>query len=400
MKTYHIILIVFLFQIPTLTLSVLNKNIPGYHWSFLNTFSVCTINFICHFNFSEITHNILRDAWESNFVRLQNSQKFNFTRDLDTDSASNISIDISPGNTSMLNLRLFLSKFRPVCNIEILFTVLADATTITIDNLEFKFQYERVKIVKYDKRNQLDFIFIPFTVKVLNLRTIYSIQNIFTRAAVILIDVNCEDILFSNFAKANIIEIVDVYSRYRIYELFSVEISLHKIDIKSIKSPYIFKCLLDRYQFKGSQFKLSNYCPIETKRLRSSNNQINYISWSQCVRELIKEKLNCTSVICAKTLSAMYRIELSTSINNFSLLSPFGSEDFGIQYSLFYNNANGRNIFALISPFSLSSWIVIIISSYVVALLLFLSKINNYPFFWLFTILLEQNCANSSKVTN
>lgn len=269
-----------------------------------------------------------------------------------------------------------------------------------IDNLELEFKNSKIRNARYDKRNQVDFIFIAFTAKAFNLQTIYLIQNLFTRAAIILVDAYCAEMYFLNLAEANVIKIDDVHTSYQVYEFFFVEIPLYKIETVSVKSLQVFKIIIDRYQYPPSNFKLSNFCPVETKRLRSPNQELIYASWGQCVKELIKERLNCTSELCSKNLNEVYHRELDTHINNFSLISPHGVEDFGIRYSVFYNAANARNIYALISPFSLTSWIAIIICSYVVALLLFISQVNFNPFFWLLTIILEQNCVTSSKFTH
>ncbi len=104
--------------------------------------------------------------------------------------------------------------------------------------------------------------------------------------------------------------------------------------------------------------------------------------------------------MCFKALFWMYFIEVNTNINNLSLLSAYGGEVFGIQYSFFSNAANARRIYALISSFYLTTWIILIMSSHVVALLLLTSQVNFNPFFCLFTIMLEQNCTTSSKITN
>ncbi len=368
--------------VPSCTLSVSNPNMRENHWSFLRTFRVCTVNIIRHDNLSDLTDNLLNYSLQNNFVHLQNI--FHFPGE------SNISINISLGNKSMLNLRLFLSKYRPVCNIEILLTVLVDNADQTIDNLEFNFQYTKIRDEICDKSNPLDFILIPFTAKVLNLRYIYSIQYIFTRAAVILINVNSEEIYFPNVAEGSVIEINYASTRNKLYELFFVGIPLYKIPKKS----------MNRYQFRPSNFKLSSNCPVESKRLRTSIEKLRFPSWSHCVNDLIFERLNCTSRICYNSLNYMFKSKLSTDINKFSLISSHGGGVLGVQYSLFYNAENARNIYALISPFSLTSWIIIIIISYMVALLLFIFQINFKPFFWMFTILLEQNCTKSSKITN
>ncbi len=115
---------------------------------------------------------------------------------MSTDLARNILIDISPGNTSMLHLRLFLSKYRSVCNIKVLLPVLVEDAGVTIDNLGFRFQYGKIRSERYDKRNPLDFIFIPFRVKALNLKTIHSIETLFTQAAIILFEYTVKNYTF------------------------------------------------------------------------------------------------------------------------------------------------------------------------------------------------------------
>ncbi len=55
-------------------------------------------------------------------------------------------------------------------------------------------------------------------------------------------------------------------------------------------------------------------------------------------------------------------------------------------------------MYAILSPFSLGSWIVAVFSFFVAGLIMLLSLANFNPFFWIATILLEQNDFASGKI--
>ncbi len=62
-----------------------------------------------------------------------------------------------------------------------------------------------------------------------------------------------------------------------------------------------------------------------------------------------------------------------------------------MRYSFFYTSNIYKNVYALLSPFTLKGWFIVILSFYLVCLVLWLTVVNNNPFFWLTTVFLEQN---------
>lgn len=136
-------------------------------------------------------------------------------------------------------------------------------------------------------------------------------------------------------------------------------------------------------------------CPVENK----SRHGVYYLydAWLKCAKELIRIKLNCTTNSCDRALVDIRKMH-RLSIKPFHYTVTYGIEFYGITYSLFYNPAKDRNMFALLSPFTAIGWFIVVVSGYFVGLVLWLSKPGLNMFFWLLSVIIEQGDSLKSEL--
>lgn len=169
----------------------------------------------------------------------------------------------------------------------------------------------------------------------------------------------------------------------------------HK-DLKNINNLLSFKTS-NRFSNRVGYSVVEFRCPLEGHMNTKDNPYFGFRGWTLCAMELFKLKLNCTVGFCHDTLYAIEKMDVSR-ILPFHFLMPHGNEFFGIKYSLFYNPSVNRNMFALLSPFKLLGWVVVLLTCYFVGLILKISTFGKNPFYWLLIVVLEQGDILKSQL--
>lgn len=288
-------------------------------------------------------------------------------------------------NNSLLFQRLYLTKHSFICNIEFYQFTLTNLDR-KIKSLRFQLEYKRV--VKKIKINQPNFMFIPTSIQLSTFKQIFFSMTLFTKATIILMDTSNNKIYYVCITCAQLIS--QTFATKNSYEKFIFHPKVFNIprQVRTIKQ---MQNIVNKYAFMTAEFVQSEDCPFETQQER------NYY-WIICIKELMTQKLNCTSKLCLTELNFGFGLMPQDSFEKPYFWNAHGSEFQGIRNLVFYVSTKSRNWFALLSPFSVVDWVAILTSICLVGVTLWLSKFKCNPFFWLFDVILEQNDDKRSKL--
>ncbi len=110
-------------------------------------------------------------------------------------------------------------------------------------------------------------------------------------------------------------------------------------------------------------------------------------------------KLNCTTRLCLSIFSNQFERKQLSWVRTYHFEFPNESEFYGLKYTLFYATEKYQNIHALFSPFKLIDWVYIIFNCCLIALVLWLVQFKINPFFWMISVILEQDDDKRNAVT-
>lgn len=354
-------------------------------WPFIQVFQSCTFNFIRNPYPFETPHHNLDYFCTGICVSLQTTKPLQNQFKVLSDNAIHLSVNFNNENNSLLFQRLYLTKHSFICNI--------DFYQFTYTNLDRKikslrFQLEYKRAVKKIKIYQPNFMFIPTSIQLPTLKQIFFSMTLFTKATIILMDTSSNKIYYVCITCAQLIS--QTFATKNSYEKFIFHPKVFNIprQVRTIKQ---MQNIVKKYAFKTAEFVQSKDCPFETQQERK-------YYWINCIKELITQKLNCTSKLCLTELNFGFGLRPQDSFEKPYFWNAHGSEFQGIRNLVFYVSTKSRNWFALLSPFSVVDWVAILASICLVGVTLWLSKFKCNPFFWLFDVILEQNDDKRSKL--
>ncbi len=185
-------------------------------------------------------------------------------------------------------------------------------------------------------------------------------------------------------------------------EYLTVELPIVKLDKPNVR----FKTHTDLNHFTNA-YSFQSVKSDEILCLVEANKNFqdgNYNKWMQCVKDLFSHKINCTSPVCATSLLTRDFPNIDSTVveqDNFCITQ--GAEFYGHKYNIFYLKQSNQNIYALLSPYTLSRWTIILSCSCLLGLVLILTKFIYNPIIWLFSIVLEQgstarNALNKANI--
>ncbi len=122
---------------------------------------------------------------------------------------------------------------------------------------------------------------------------------------------------------------------------------------------------LDKYAFPESNFKVTKFCPINLQRNYFISLKIGNIDWISCVNKILLAKINSSLAHQESVnwdLVGGFKSVMYDSIQDYYLCSSHGGEFYGIKYLIFFHSTKSKNMYALLSPFSIGSWMVAVFS--------------------------------------
>ncbi len=304
-----------------------------------------------------------------------------------------LQVNFDPANISYTQNKIFTHKHQLSCVAEIRLSVWIKKLHKVSEMLQlYLVQKGPTSLNKGIRSYQPDYVLLPT-------RMLSQNQHIFvnipfkTRAVILLIDVDqsrlyfacaiCVDKVEKNRGLDNSISITQ--PKLFIYKKQTFRIS-NLADIKTI-SAKINSNAANRFTKVKRNPGNGVICPFENNR---EKNMLTWYSvWITCAESMFQTRLNCTTSNCISGFIGIYHLDMSEVQPNQYIWSQ-GSEAYGVQYSLLYNPPSTKNLFALLSPFSVKGWIVMLLTCYFVGLVLWMSKIRINSFFWLFVVVLEQ----------
>lgn len=304
------------------------------------------------------------------------------------------SIDFDPGNISTHQL-IFYLKFRLLCTVQILFSGWVKYRQMDSSVMKVCFVQRPQESVQRDIQfYQPDFIVLPVNERTKIFPQIYLTVPMFSRTVILMLDVINSKVYFTTIGNAdsenstlNIRSIITIIHAtvYKYQEKFNKFKSTTEVVSKNLELMFPFE----------SKW-LPKFCFFEQRKTIRNSVPKNQNIWIFCIKEIIRMKLNCTSQICVNVISNQFHFKNSVSVQKHMYALPHGNEFNGIKYSFFYMPANTRNLYALVSPFSLVGWVIAIISFYFVGFTFWLSHFQSHNYFGLLALLLEQddNIAN------
>lgn len=106
--------------------------------------------------------------------------------------------------------------------------------------------------------------------------------------------------------------------------------------------------------------------------------------------EITELRLNYTLDLCSEVLGSQFYRGESIYVKKFHWPITHGSEFYGVQYFLVYLPHMERNMYTLLSTFSLLGWLLIFGNFCLLALVLFLFGAKHNSIFWMFAVIIEQ----------
>lgn len=290
---------------------------------------------------------------------------------------------------------MFPSKHQTVYTVDLFMTELVQNETFDSKELELKIENRREFLQTRHQFQQPDFTITLFngTLKYLNM-IIYK-ANFFTRSALLLFELTEREIYHVDIARAKFSGTNINNDNLNELDEFTVVVStvILKIHMKNINMTAGLTVQINANNFPFNNRLKSINCPMERKRFKQT---LNWLAkgWFTCAKEIIQTKFNCTDFCLLKSITKQFiqKNQQSAIAKEFFLSN--GYDFYEVKYTIFYATTKSRNMFTLLAPFTFYEWAVILISFYFTGFVLWLSFIKYIPFFWLFTVFLEQNDDN------
>lgn len=366
--------------------------------SFLNLFTPCTIHVIRNDVVNRTINYNMKDLCTGDSVNLHSTKSLHA---IINHSSSELSIKIVHTNVSLLFQGNIFSKYRYVCHAEFILPSLNVSSVVQKLSLQLEYKH-KLETQRY-KSFQPDYVIIPIKVRVIKIESSLLTLTDFTRSAIIFLNLSKAEIYVACISCADIIKTKIVrdktHSPYLLYTISAPNVQLIN-KIKAVLSISQFISEIRKHSFHQSSFLVSKTCPLNGKRTLLSKIEYHEVNWGSCVKEIIKGKLNCTFGICKNTIAFYLDNFVQSDIPNYYFCPVHGNEFYGTRYSFFFTPNRFRNMYTLLSPFSLQGWFIVLFSWYVVGLVLWLTNIQNNPFFWLSTVIFEQNTDGWSLINS
>ncbi len=367
-------------------------------WSLLNVFTDCTLHVVRNDVASQTTYYNLESFPNDNFATLQSTKPL--VAILDKINESILSVTMEYQELSLLFNITFPSKNRIICSVELVLPFQNNASNV--HSLSFNFLYKNTENYKFSAPN---FVLIPINVQVVDISNLHLTLSFFTKATILTLLIPKSEVYFACFSYSETNE-YEKWIRYPVYRVLASNMKLTE-EIKFVKSLAKLKFTITKHTFQRKNFIVAEKLIFE--KFRSPALKLNVfknVDDKNYQKKLIREMLNCTfdynndnnnnNKVCAHIFS--FSIGYYAGYEKSVFYSPHGNEFFGMRYSYFYTSNIYRNIYALLSPFPLEGWLIVILSCYLVGLVLWLTTINSHPFFWLSTVILEQNSSKWGHV--
>lgn len=359
---------------------------------FLQIFRPCTIHVICH----SYSHPVVYAAdiiWLKTFVILYSTVKY---RDKTRQYGKHV--DLHHKNVSLLFQNKYPSKLQLFCTVELFMTSLVGNKTSNAGFLKVTLQ-NQIPWSQH-KFRQPNFIIFPIDGVLKFLTKIYYVSTMFTWSAIILLDLATGRICLLDIALTKDFGKNKYSDHLNGLDLFGVRVPAFDLMISgnTVKSLTDLIELINANNFpKGYHLKTIK-CPVEYKRRGLDLNWWSMGNWLNCVEEIITSKYNCTDYCLLNSITKNFKTINQHEANTNELVIVNGHDMYEIKYTIFFT-INSRNIYALFSPFSLKEWNVILINFDCVRFVLWLLNPGFIPFFWLFTVFLEQNDDSRKTLT-
>ncbi len=273
-------------------------------------------------------------------------------------------------------------------------------STVFVNKLNMRLIYHPKLVTPKYGFYQFDYIFIPIHMNSAIMKNTFFNATFITRAAIILISTPNSRFYFANTAKATMesssgnLHTLRRKENYKWYFILQVPLIRLDKELRYVQTYYKVMEVLNKFSFEMIDNFPAEVCPLET--IRTSRIYYSH-NWTACAKNLFRSKLNCSSILCKLHVRQFHIIEHGMSEENI-FVTPHGSTFHGPVYSMFYLKGNSRNIFSLLSPFTLNGWIVLMWFCYVVTFVLWLLNIGYNPIFWLLTVIIEQNNDQRGKL--
>ncbi len=367
-------------------------------WPFLQMFSKCIIHSIRNPDSNFTPQHNLNILCGDNCIFLQTTKNF---ENLQVNKFNKSKLDLNFGGTDTLSIyRKFLTapKFRLVCHVEMYFTVLMSDKMQVIDELEIVVEREFKENEQTDKFYQPDYIFIPAGRKdLISVDKLAIYSTVFTRSVILFFELVQGDISFACIASSVVKQKKELFNEIEgVFHMYVLQSPLTKFADQT-ETLIKLKLLSDLNSLEQNMHGKSIQCPYELTKSKKSNPLLLFF-WSLCLKDIVESKLNCSTEIC-KELS-LYELSFRNQefVYGNNLYMAFGTEFTRIQYSLLYIPEKRKNIYALLSPLTIDGWLLVLTSGYLVGFMLWILQAPFSPFFWLFTVVLEQNDDKRNKL--
>lgn len=294
------------------------------------------------------------------------------------------------------DMEIFTSKYRFLCNAEFFLI----RPTDVLNYLAYDINLSLVLNSEYHRFPQPDYILLLINFKRFHSSKLVLKATFITRSNIILLNIHTAGLYFACTAKSST-KAVTERNPWNFDErsiiLFSLYVPLLQLDetVVNGKTYDNLVTILNQFSFQMTRNLPANVCPIETSR----TSPFYYSSsWISCLNILFQTKINCSSRICDLHMKHFTSLRHERiSVKEFPI--SYAIEFYGPVYSLFYLKADVRNIFSFLSPFTFIGWVVVVVNCYFVGFMLWYLNIRFNPFFWLFTVVLEQNDDLMGKVS-
>lgn len=367
--------------------------ISSKFWPFLRLFTSCTFHLITNPNPLESPHLHLDILCNANFLNIQTARDF---YELVETGGSNSSLHIDLQNVKIPWYReLSISKHQMFCNIDFFLIRNITNANILVDTINLKLEHQ----LKGDQRfYQPDFIFVATNIGDLVHQNIVFTTTFISSATIFFLNYSESVIYLACTTSASILQATRTGTYDQNYGwLLVMKLPIQKLsnEIGNLKSYKNVKTIFNIKSFEMSSRLSTHICPLGSKRQNTF--QQSY-SWNVCATSWFKSRINCSVDSCEYFVEFQFHSIRFTDIDEGKFLISHGSEFYGPIYTLFYFKADHRNMFSLLSPFTLGGWVIFSANCCFVGFVLWLAKVAFNPFYWVFTVILEQNDDRRAKI--
>ncbi len=122
-------------------------------WPFIQVFTSCTIHVVRNADPLKLPVYNFEYLCNGNCVHLQSTKYINKAFD---HNFLHLSVDIGNGNITLLHRKIFESRYRNVCNVDLVFTTLMEDHRTKVSALKLRMDYEQIVTPRIYKNLQSD----------------------------------------------------------------------------------------------------------------------------------------------------------------------------------------------------------------------------------------------------